>query len=434
MADRLGGPLQLVPLQYCSPCRAERLLRVPSFGRRTLTWTAVSVCLLALQPTRPIGWFAANLLLLELVSLGVVIPIHEIGHAIAGRLVGLDVVAIVLGHGRTVWSGHVAGVPIDVRAWPTVGGATLFGTTRSTWLRFRMFVAVLGGPLANVACLIGCSAWFGLAMWQDAGRVFAGLAPLTGFWLANAYALLANLLPRRVQGANGANRTDGAHLLRLLWPRRIDFRGLRLSADLRQWQKRRDGTTTSRRARSRRRCARHPTASPLASLVGIALVDAGSFARRVRLGRAGRAQEPALRALMQNNVAFADFMLDADELQREADARCFRALALPTFASVLGTRGSVLLWLGRPEEGLPLLERSFAAHEVPRDRATNACALSMGYHARGDARAASRWIDIARRLDPRCRLLDRAAAMITRDDEDHARAVSGDGGLRSVCS
>jgi hypothetical protein len=115
---------------------------------------------------------------------------------------------------------------------------------------------------------------------------------------------------------------------------------------------------------------------------------------------------------------------DCKALRDEADVLSAEAIAaLPKMPGVLGTRGSVLVWLGRPEEGLPLLERSFAAHETPRDRATNACTLAMGYHARGDTRGAVRWLEIARRLYGRCLLLDRAAAVIADENGVGTRAA-----------
>jgi len=262
-----GGPMRLVPLRYCSPCRAERAIRrSPSFVRHLLALSGVSAVLLAGEPTRAFGWLSVNILLFQLITFAVLIPVHEIGHAIAGRLVGLDVVAVVIGHGRTVWSGRLAGVPLDARA---------FADARTA------FLSVLE-----------------------------------------------------------------------------------------------------------------------------------------------QVEEPQARAMLQNNVAFTDFMMDAGEWRDEADALSAAAIAaFPKASSVLGTRGSVLVWLGRAKEGIPLLERSFAQHETSRDRATNACALAMGYHASGDTRAAARWLAIARRLDGRCLLLDRTTAAIA-DREGGARAAS----------
>ncbi len=388
-----------------------------------LVWVVVTVALLAAHPTRAIGLVSGNLLLLQLLSFCVVIPVHEIGHALVGRLVGLDVVAIILGHGRVVWTGRLAGISIELRDGPIIMGATLFDTSKSTWLRCRLFAAVLGGPLANLACALWI--WRFLGPWPDVVKLAGGLAPLVWLCVGNWIVLVASLVPQR----NPSGRwSDGAQLFWLVFRRRLDLRGLRLTAELHEWNRRRDaGDAVGAHALALAMRARHPDLPSLATLVGIALIDSGSLddARAILLSVLEHPEEPSVHAMQQNNVAFIDFVIGADELRDEADALSAAAIAShPKAASVLGTRGSVLVWLGRADEGISLLEQSFAANEIARDRATNACALAMGYNALVDTNAATRWLEIARRLDPRCGLLDRATAELASADDLRLRAAS----------
>lgn len=72
-----------------------------------------------------------------------------------------------------------------------------------------------------------------------------------------------------------------------------------------------------------------------------------------------------------------------------------------------GTRGSVLMMAGRVAEGIELLKSSFESKEADdfRGKALNACMLARGEKMLGNEAESLRWIQIARELDPKCRLL-----------------------------
>src|SRR5436305_9253946 len=68
------------------------------------------------------GWLLLNLFVFQLSLVLTIVP-HELGHALMARAVGLEVFDVIIGFGRKLWTGTVAGIPITVNCVP-VGGLT----------------------------------------------------------------------------------------------------------------------------------------------------------------------------------------------------------------------------------------------------------------------------------------------------------------------
>lgn len=51
----------------------------------------------------------------------VLLVVHEVGHAVAARMVGARVRRLVVGYGTDLLEGEVFGVPFTIRAWPVEG-------------------------------------------------------------------------------------------------------------------------------------------------------------------------------------------------------------------------------------------------------------------------------------------------------------------------
>ncbi len=74
-----------------------------------------------------------------------------------------------------------------------------------------------------------------------------------------------------------------------------------------------------------------------------------------------------------------------------------------------GTRGRVLVELGRIQEGLPLLHQALKANLEKDGRALNACYLGIAAARRGDLAVSKSYFALARKLDRDCILLEREA-------------------------
>jgi hypothetical protein len=110
-----------------------------------------------------------------------------------------------------------------------------------------------------------------------------------------------------------------------------------------------------------------------------------------------------------NNIAYTDALLGGPELLMEADRYSVEAMTnLSWMPSVKGTRGTVLLELGKLDEAVPLLRETMLMHDIPNNKAQNACLLAMAETRRGNLNAGRKYLDEARKFDSTCFLLERA--------------------------
>jgi membrane-associated protease RseP (regulator of RpoE activity) len=123
----------------------------------------------------------------------VLVPVHEAGHALAGRLCGWRVRRVGIGLGPVVKRLHVRGVPVEIRAVPLVG----FVSTQPTTLhRARLSQALVyaGGPGIEllVAAAIGAVVGFDVLL---APSRSVGVLAAQSVALAAAVGAGLNLIP-----------------------------------------------------------------------------------------------------------------------------------------------------------------------------------------------------------------------------------------------
>src|SRR5688500_16698459 len=92
------------------------------------------------SPSFPLVLLASSLL---------AIAVHELGHAAAGSLAGVRIVACGVGFGRPLLHGRLLGVCFFLARFPT-GGLTLAVSDRPWSSRPAMVFLLAGGPLANL--------------------------------------------------------------------------------------------------------------------------------------------------------------------------------------------------------------------------------------------------------------------------------------------
>lgn len=367
-------------------------------------------------------WLVVNLVLATGFAALCTLP-HELGHALMARAVGLHVFRIVIGIGRERWRCTLFGLPVHVRILPLAGVTQVFPTRRAG-ARTRILLTVLAGPAVNLA-LAAAAAWlFGGAARRSLGQ---GFAPAAAFCFANAWSAVINLVPFRGRSVVGPVWSDGGMLLTLpFWRRaRIDqalagyFAAEAIAAGER-------GDADGAGAWIARGLTRYPTDALLGTLLGKSLIERREYEAALALHRRMLAfpdLRPDARAVLLNNIAYTHFLIDDPAGLEEADRLSAEAMAqIGWMASILGTRGSVLVALGRPDEGVPLLRRALAGAADDRGRALNACALALGLLQQGERDEARALAGTARQLDASCALLERLTAALA-DAERRAEAV-----------
>lgn len=121
------------------------------------------------------------------------------------------------------------------------------------------------------------------------------------------------------------------------------------------------------------------------------------------------------RALGRNNIAWVSLMANDPSLRQSALDLSGSARALePDLLPIIGTHAFALLENGSPAEAAALLEPVATKHARPRDRASDLSLLSMCYSRLGRFEEATQTLAAARAADPKCALLARAQAEVTR--------------------
>jgi hypothetical protein len=351
---------------------------------------------------RPQG-FMGQLYLKMLAALALVAPplivLHELAHSAAAWLVGMRVFQIHIGAGKVLFTTRFLGIRWYLRQFP-VSGATIISGPEATGQRWRRALVLLAGPglhliLAVLALLLMVQA-----------RPFFTYQFLQILLWTNVFLLLTNLYPRKVAVATGAAGTDGWALVTLLKTPEKEIHNRRSAYCLYETVDAVDrGDLVGARRAAEEGLRRDPDDTVMLNTMGYVLVHLKQYALArdlfLRVQQTQDGKEEMFRNMGLNNVAFCDFMINDAGLKAEADA--FSAEAhknLPWEATIIGTRGTVLLWTGQYDEGIRLLQTAMVKAPERKNKALDACFIAWGEHMRGHPDESQKYLALARKLDP----------------------------------
>ena len=157
-----------------------------------------------LRPDSGLGPFLMNISFAGLFVVLTIIP-HELGHAVAARLLGWRVHQIVIGVGKSLWKRRWFGILFDLRTIP-VAGATWIAPDDTRWYRFKRFLAIAAGPAVNASLGVG-------AVLMVQGKLSAFDFDALPHWAqlflgANLFVLIINLWPHQPKSGFDLS-TDG---------------------------------------------------------------------------------------------------------------------------------------------------------------------------------------------------------------------------------
>jgi len=412
-AQRRGFRRAIV--RYCPACwlRGQRR-QLHSVLLWNLAFVAVGLALVLGPQRNPAGWLLLNISLLQLCFLLTMLP-HELGHAWMGRWLGLRVFGIRVGYGPVLFVRRLLGFEVELRTIPVVG-FTLVAHPDGVWFRAKRIALLLAGPLVNLGLVAVVYLLVPSARWGVHALV-RGVLPLETFAYANLVVVAVNLWPRRIDTPMGPQGSDGMQLWETLFlgPADVDRHQAWWFA-LEGAACRERGERQAALAWLERGLARYPDAAAVLSWHGIVALDVCDY-RAARVSFVALLAHPDLkpagRPLVLSNIAYTDALIGG-ELLDEADRYSCEALAsLGWMSAVRGTRGAVLVALGRLDEGIDLLRDSMREAERPGDKALDACFLAIGEARRGNRTAAESFLEEARRLDRSCPLLERAEGVLS---------------------
>lgn len=362
-----------------------------------------------------IGYFLINIFFFQLFLVLTIGP-HELGHAWMARWVGMRVFKIYIGSGKTLFTFKLFGFDCEFRPLPT-GGVVVAAHRDLKRLGANQFAFILAGPAINI--LLAAAVWRFLSpddLWSI-HPLDHGFQPGLAFFYANVVVLLQNLWPHDVATMFGSLPSDGKQLFQSLFLSREKRElhhaaGFVMEAAVCHQQ----GDFEDARGWVEEGLKSYPDNEALLSWRGVIALGLGEYgkARDCFLDLLNReSREPLMRPLMLNNIAYADALLGGEDLLDEADVFSQEAMsAMSWVPAIKGTRGTVLVAMGRFAEGLSLLRESMSQAELANHKAQNACLIAEAESRCGNRVAARNYLEEARKLDPRCPLLPRAEAIM----------------------
>jgi tetratricopeptide (TPR) repeat protein len=386
------------PETWCPLCWQKR---AASSGLGVLVVTGalgvLGLLCLCLLPARSLGLFLLNAFFFQL-SVMLSMAIHASAHAYAGHRLGWRIFMVPLGLGKTVFKGKVFGFETVLRAIPWCG--LVAAAPRDTaHYRLKLFTFSAAGLFANVILLAASL----LIMWVSSdhfGRLTSELDFIQMLFFANLGIISGNLWPGFIFTTFGRQASDGRRLLHAL------------NRDPNKREQSHAGWFVGEgalcHAKQEYEAARtwfekglqlYPENVHLLVSKGNSLLALKEFreARQVFNSLLPRVQNdrPVL-ATVLNNLAYADVALEDGELLEEADRYSKDAMStLGWHPAINGTRGAVLLEMGRVDEALPLLRRAMRLHEDPVGKAQVACWLAIAQARKGDLATSGKFLEEA---------------------------------------
>jgi hypothetical protein len=348
---------------------------------RVVLWILIALICGHLAHTYHLGtahvlWFYAGLV--------VGLAVHEGGHALCALIVREPLRRVSIGEGPLLLRKRFDEMTFEWRLLPFAGIVQCYPDL-SHRNRASQVLFILGGVLANA---IVASIALGL---ETSGLMPPTAQPaLTAMAIAQVWFIALNLFPRRISIDGIRIRSDGLELLHLLSQRNNDWAQRRefYAAQLRRYSS--DGEM---------QVIEEPRSARIFYQLSRANVWAEEATRRdvqdalIREVDRGGLRPPEELLLLDLLLTYG-LVSDDLKLRSKLDEWSLRALSLaPSLPTLLGTRGAILVALGRYQEGKILLsslpiKHDDASFDTTFDTLLNQLFLALAEQALGDSKNA----------------------------------------------
>lgn len=395
--------------------RGQSILHVGSFlaPLTPLVLLAASRGYMSLEPSLP------ELVLLWIIGLGIsymLIIVHELGHVIGGRVAGLEITKVNIGHWRRLVSFRLGKTELVFRVAPASGYVTPRPSIRLLSLP-RVVLFLISGIASEGAVVL--LAWKFL---PSPGEVTSFDDLMIAFCrfdilLVGTFQTVLNALPLWGQVGGDRHPTDGMQLLGLWRNRRQRPTQRHFMAECEELNAqlaRKDfpaaliSIQTLLGRHSDNRQLRQTLASVHATMGNTHQAEA---IWRDLLSQPGLT--PLVLAEYLDNLSCLPLYHGRTDLLPEAEAWINEALRhAPDAITLKGTRGGLLVELGRIDEAISTLRHVIKRSECPIDRMISSACLAKAWHSKGELSAARKWLARATAIDPTHPLVRRIALEI----------------------
>jgi tetratricopeptide (TPR) repeat protein len=371
--------------------------------RRVVAWIVLivfpSAYLSMTRGTQQIGFL--GLVMIAAFMEPLIMAMHEFGHALTAKASGLKVTVMTLGGGRLLWAGDVFGMPVRLYRWP-LGGLTHLGGQPTRFIRTRIWVTTLMGPVTNIGlAFIAAVLWRPLAQLIDSN--------VTALWIAyNALVAAGNLWPNRVHRSGRLHQTDGMQLLQIPFQKTAELaEALRLGSLSPILASYNDGEYQITKGLCTQELQRLPENPWLVILLSACHTNLGDYESAYKIVEPlldSNALVPALHAAIQNNGALALWLRDVNQTQHEhsmSRAAALSEMAYINYPCVLAyrsTRALLLAATDRAQDALGLLEYMNYNCGTPDNRSHRAIAQAFAFRRLGRTAEADQALAVSLKL------------------------------------
>jgi hypothetical protein len=196
--------------QLCAACAGKYVRRTALVG--LIIWIAMVVGVRLLESFQGFDSSASRwvtwIIPIALTAQVILLAMHELAHAIAGKAFGLGVNRVRVGFGPPIIRWRVGGCAIEVNSIMLMGSCEFSGN--SCLVRWRMILTTLAGPMVHLLIIV-IIALIGV----DAGEGMLATLWKVVFW-ENVELLAINLLPHRLVMFGESVASDGAQIIEIL--------------------------------------------------------------------------------------------------------------------------------------------------------------------------------------------------------------------------
>ena len=372
---------------------------------RTVFVLCVAVLVICELVARDHGLFWPRLVIWFVVGCAIGAACHELGHLLCAAIGSIPIRSIVVGDGPLLWRRRFGETWLELRLLPFLGRVQPYPVVNYRWYAWVLFRS--GGVVGNVAVICLVAALDAIAAPKQAGEFLGPIA------FAQLCVIVSALVPMRVS-VDGARRpTDGMHLLQMSWKRR-DYAAEARAAHAMWLSHYGNGSPQPTMTLASARVLYHLSRTDRATDEEARRDFREALLRELERGHLVREERIlALDALVTDGLISGDRAVRAslDEWSRQA-------LELgPELPTLLGSRGAVLVELGRFEEGKALLAPIAASTQAkPFDALMTQAFLASAERALGNEAAARQFATGARTTAEAIQVTPRLAAMLARLD------------------
>jgi len=322
--------------------------------------------------------------------------LHEMGHVIAARLAKIGITKVMIGTGREIARTTILGVPWVIRSNPA-GGYVLPSQIEGRFLRPRLLFFIAGGMLFQAFWILLC-----IGLIQIGLRLFIihnGVDLLSVFILSSLAVLYFSLVPTKTRFQNTKIPSDIYRIFALLFGSNQVLEPFQAMGLLDEALRYFDKKDYEQAARLFKQCLeKYPGQISAKINLSVALIKLMRLqeAKELLVALIEEKHDDEYDVFIYNNLAWVFLLENNAKALVEADLYSKRAFEMkPDLSPIRGTRASVLIFQGTPDEGINLLLKNVHWRK-PVDSRNNHplwfCFLAYAYYLKGEKDKVSQYL------------------------------------------